>query len=341
MKRQCAAIVAIAVILSAGAAPARAASQICEQLETRLAALATDSRGDRRIAQRYAQAIEVQQRQIDKVQQQRRRAGCGGSIVRTRQESGSACGSLDRTLERMRRNLAKLHREHNALAGGSLDGQRERRRLLASIEANECRNDRRDGTSLVRQAPGIYRVSPPALQEDGQRYRTMCVRTCDGYYFPISYDVPSAAFENDAASCASRCPGTEAELYVHRVPGENAEDMISRAGTLYKELPTAFLYRQPGFERPPQCGCSPAPQSSIIDGDAGDGSKAAASPNAAAPEGQSSLVQRDVEEQSGGTAERTPDSPHDGRKVRVVGPAFLPDPEGAIDLRAPAQTDAP
>ncbi|MEQ9572392.1 MAG: hypothetical protein RLN95_09980, partial [Nitratireductor sp.] len=35
------------------------------------------------------------------------------------------------------------------------------------------------------------------------------------------------------------------------------------------------------------------------------------------------------------------DTGEDGeRKVRVVGPAFLPDPEAAIDLTAPARTQA-
>ena len=34
----------------------------------------------------------------------------------------------------------------------------------------------------------------------------------------------------------------------------------------------------------------------------------------------------------------TAEAPDDDRKVRVVGPAFLPDPEEAIDLRAPAPT---
>jgi hypothetical protein len=75
-------------------------------------------------------------------------------------------------------------------------------------------------------------------------YRTLCVRTCDGYYFPISFSTVPAKFNDDAATCQSMCPGAEAVLYTYRNPGEDPAQAVSLAGEPYASLPTAFKYRQ-------------------------------------------------------------------------------------------------
>ncbi|WP_157015444.1 DUF2865 domain-containing protein [Mesorhizobium xinjiangense] len=322
MKRQLAAIAIIAFAVSAGAGSgeADAGSPICNRLESRLTALSGDSGADRRMVQRYTRAIQTQQRQIAKVRNQRRRAGCEGSIIRS--DAGNACHSLSRSLERMQHNLRKLKREHNALAGGGPDERRERRRLMASLEANHCRAGLANAPGLVQQSPGMYRVMPQQPRQNVPHYRTLCVRACDGYTFPISDDVPPEAFDNDAETCAARCPGSDVELYVQRIASEDGEGsgpVVSRSGALYEELPNASLYRQPGYERPPQCGCSGSGSSSVI----GEEASTASEPRTS--------TARDSDARTSGNVPRD-------RKVRVVGPEFLPDPKGAIDLRAPAPT---
>jgi hypothetical protein len=81
------------------------------------------------------------------------------------------------------------------------------------------------------------------------------VRTCDGFYFPISYSTTRANFAEDARACAAMCPGTEARLYAHRNPGGEPEEMVSIDGEPYTSLPTAFRYRE---TYDPQCSCKPA-----------------------------------------------------------------------------------
>ena len=45
--------------------------------------------------------------------------------------------------------------------------------------------------------------------------RTLCVRLCDGYYFPIEFDASSSRFDADAAACQSMYPQEgQAELFV-------------------------------------------------------------------------------------------------------------------------------
>ena len=37
-------------------------------------------------------------------------------------------------------------------------------------------------------------------------FRTLCVRTCDGFYFPISYATTPARFAEDERTCQRLCP---------------------------------------------------------------------------------------------------------------------------------------
>src|SRR5215467_7410334 len=44
-------------------------------------------------------------------------------------------------------------------------------------------------------------VTPSAVAT----YRTLCVRLCDGFYFPISFAVPASSLERDAERCRASC----------------------------------------------------------------------------------------------------------------------------------------
>src|SRR6185312_12574998 len=43
----------------------------------------------------------------------------------------------------------------------------------------------------------------PQPHERSPTYRTVCVRMCDGFYFPISYATGSANFAHDAETCTA------------------------------------------------------------------------------------------------------------------------------------------
>lgn len=87
----------------------------------------------------------------------------------------------------------------------------------------------------------------------GRTYRTMCVRLCDGAYFPISFSTSRNRFAHDEAVCASRC-AAPARLFVMPNPGDEPEKMVDRSGRSYIALPTAFQFRR-GMT--PGCGCRP------------------------------------------------------------------------------------
>ena len=86
----------------------------------------------------------------------------------------------------------------------------------------------------------------------GNTYRTVCVRTCDGYYFPISFETTPDHFRQDEQTCQRMCPAADVQLYTYHNPGENVSQAVSLNGRFYTELPTAFQYRK---ALNPSCSC--------------------------------------------------------------------------------------
>jgi hypothetical protein len=68
------------------------------------------------------------------------------------------------------------------------------------------------------------------------------VRTCDGFFFPISYSTYAGRLSEDANMCQANC-AAPSELYVYRTGGDIAQ-AISLNGTAYADLPNAFTYRK-------------------------------------------------------------------------------------------------
>lgn len=89
--------------------------------------------------------------------------------------------------------------------------------------------------------------------------RTVCVRTCDGYYFPISYSTNARNLATDNAHCKAKC-GSDSRLYYGSGNGEpDMASMVDLTGRRYDALDTAFAYRK---ALRPGCSCHPPPWSS-------------------------------------------------------------------------------
>ena len=115
--------------------------------------------------------------------------------------------------------------------------------------------------------PGISRYHPASNEDDDSgyddgdangAYRTLCVRTCDGYYFPIKSRVSSHHFSRDARQCQAMC-GSEAKLFYLPKGSDDVKNMTDISGRIYGQLPTAFAYRRSLVNG---CSCKPMPWSS-------------------------------------------------------------------------------
>src|SRR5262249_7218151 len=113
---------------------------------------------------------------------------------------------------------------------------------------------------LPREAPP-QAVVPPAAPSAAlgppvpATFRTMCVRLCDRYYWPVSYATTQEYFARDEQACLKSCSGTAA-LYAYPSSGAQPDDMVSLRGEPYKSLATAFLYRT---VYDANCKCHPHP----------------------------------------------------------------------------------
>ena len=88
-------------------------------------------------------------------------------------------------------------------------------------------------------------------------YRTVCVRTCDGFYIPMSFATTRENFMQDQIKCRATCGG-KARLFVHRNPGGAMDDAVDLSGRAYSLMPNAFKFRKVVVQG---CACRPPPWS--------------------------------------------------------------------------------
>ncbi|WP_274628981.1 DUF2865 domain-containing protein [Arvimicrobium flavum] len=364
----------VGLLILALGEPAEADSRLCRQLQAKLASLPAEGGGSE-LYRRYDEAVGQQREEIAAARQRARGAGCGFALGL----GASQCQAINLKIEQMEFNLADLQRKRQALARGG-DGGREHRELLAALEDNGCGTDRRaaraaelgrdvDGNLFDRLRSGSfeddlyadddddYGGAVLAVPEDAYpAYRTICVRTCDGYYFPMSPSSSRNDFARDQQNCESICPGTEMRTYYQRAEVQGVETMMSTASEEpYSELATAYLYKRNDVGPPAACGCGQMATEKNYTIIAGQGSAAEdrterriprpwTRPDAGAdPE---TLANADGGLSAGQLRELLKPKaakrlPADERRVRVVGPAFLPDQSTAEDPPVPDRKPGP
>jgi hypothetical protein len=251
------------------------ANPMCGRLEGQLAAIdrgggtGDPARDDQ--ARRYQEAASRQQGELDRVTAQARRMGCDSSGFFSLFNNNSAqCGPVNTQIQQMRANLDQMTANLERLRSGGLGGndrENQRRSVLTALAQNNCGPQ----YAAAARGPGNFLdnifgggnnnpVPPPGAEYSAPSgtYRTVCVRTCDGAYFPVSFATVQARFGDDERVCKAQCPAAEASLFSYRNPGEDINQAVSIGGQPYSSLPNAFKYRT---EFNPSCSCKPAGQS--------------------------------------------------------------------------------
>ena len=239
-----------------GAPPAPARNPVCLRLEAQLAAVERGTVDPATADQikRYEDSAAKQQAELDRLGQQSQRLGCqGAGFFALFSGQSPQCGPVNNQIQQTRSNLNYYQTEIQRLQGNSGERESQRRGVLMSLGQNDCGPQYRQ---FANAGPGgffetLFGINPVPSSPMSQMgiplsgtYRTLCVRTCDGYYFPISYSTVPGKFAEDEALCHRLCPAAEVALYSHRNPGEDVSRAISISGRLYMDLPTAFSYRK-------------------------------------------------------------------------------------------------
>ena len=254
-----------------GAVPNPQANPMCQRLEAQLANVDRGG-GDAAKAdqvRRYEEAANRQQGELDRVSQQARRMGCESSgFFSLFSGQNAQCGPVNNQIQQMRSNLDQITISLERLRGGGPgNGERDnqRRSVLQALAQNNCGPQyaaaARNGGGFFdnmfgNNSPGA--AVPADLGPPSSTFRTVCVRSCDGFYFPISFATVQSRFGDDEKTCKNLCPAAEATLFSYRNPGEDMNQAVSMSGQPYSSSPNAFKYRQ---EFNPTCACKAAGQS--------------------------------------------------------------------------------
>ena len=235
------------------------ANPFCAQLEAQLATVdrgTTDpSRAD--LISHAEEAVAKQQADLDRLTAQSHRAGCEGiaGFFSLLTGQSAQCQPINAQIQQIRGNLDRMMSDLERLKSGNGDREGQRRGVIAQLAQNNC------GAQYTRAAAQTGGPGPGNFLEtilggiinpggDGGvggpagTYRTVCVRTCDGYFFPVSYSTVPDHFADDQRTCQRMCPASEAVLYSFRNGGEDITQAVSIGGRTYTELPNAFRYRR-------------------------------------------------------------------------------------------------
>ena len=230
--------------------------QYCRQLEQRLARDWHGRNQGMDELPRIKSDMRKARQTFKRLERKAERAKCyeyflfSKTVRRTRR-----CHAMHKKIKKAERTLGSLEAQHKRLAGSKQGNNFQRNELISSLARNGCgrqyqqaaRNnnswgvfdflkDDRDVRAERRDRAGRHHM-PFAT------YRTMCVRLCDGYYFPVSFSAMQSKFGQDNNACQSKC-AAPAKLFVYQNPGGTIEAMTSIDGIAYNEIPNAWKYRK-------------------------------------------------------------------------------------------------
>lgn len=238
-------------------APAESASgrsSICLRLEQRLV---QETQGGNKVRDQLPEierALRQARRELGQQERELERADCYEWFLFSKQLRNSrACRKAVNQVDETKRHVAELEGRRQEIEASS--GRSYQDEIIRELARNNCgatyqqearRRDRGPFSGLWQDEDGSagggnnngFRALPFAT------YRTVCVRLCDGYYFPVSFSTLPNHFQRDAEVCQSKC-AAPAQLYYYQNPGGAVDQMVSFDGNqLYTKLKTAFLYRK-------------------------------------------------------------------------------------------------
>ena len=226
-------------ILCGGQALAQAID--CGRLQLQIASLPqTDSSG----VARYLAAAQQQRAELERTADYARQLGCER---RQFLFFGSApppqCGPIGAQMQRMQANLAQISAQIQRLGGGADVARRE----LTARYAAYCRSSSRDLFNRFYESPEVEDDAPAPRREPLDYTarggpKAVCVRTCDGAFFPVSYAATQRSLGGLAQLCSALCPNAETEVFTYSM-SRDIDDAVSMNGVPYRSMPYAGKFR--------------------------------------------------------------------------------------------------
>lgn len=208
-------------------------------------------------------------------------ATAGGAALmpasgKTGQQASPMASVLESTIASKQHQLASLRRDIDnagcefAADDASIEACRQLDGRARSLEAEIDELKARAGPTRrtdkdKADEPAAPQVASPRAKPYAYRwqtnpavtYRTLCVRLCDGFYYPINDRSQPDNFTAEEKTCQSSC-AVPAKLFYQPAPADDAAELWALTGERYADLPNAFRYRAEYVE---SCACGPKPWS--------------------------------------------------------------------------------
>lgn len=267
-------------------------SSICLRLEQRLVQESQGGNKARELLPQIENELRTAERNLRKLEQQLERGECYEWFLFSKQlRNTRECRRADNEVDNAKRQVAALDAERQQIR--STSGRSYQDEIIRELARNNCGSSYQQEARKRDQSFGLWQDEDTSVgnHANGFRalpfatYRTVCVRLCDGYYFPISFSTLPNHFERDAEACQSKC-AAPAQLYYYQNPGGAVDQMVAfNNSEQYTKLKTAFLYRK---EFVNGCSCKQAefvPQTAMPAGKKADAASGATAPAAGAAGG--------------------------------------------------------
>jgi hypothetical protein len=238
--------------------PVRAQSPYCDDLRAQIARAGHDSG-----VERFQAAAAKQQAEISRTAAYARSLGCERQqFLFFGDPPPPQCGGLNAKISQMQANLASLQQRAGGGARDALIARYDaqcRQRPTTTATAQRPRNffEELFGIPPAPESGGLREAPLEPFGEDGDRARggpvAICVRSCDGGFFPISYSAHRANLEELDSLCKALCPNAEASLYTRSMRGD-VESSVSIDGAAYADHPNALKFQK---TYDPSCSCKP------------------------------------------------------------------------------------
>ena len=254
------------ILIAAGiAADSAFAATTCADLGAELSRLSSAlSPADVSKAANYQQQWIEQSEALARERSKARRANCSGrKFLFFGSKPEPACRQIIPGMKKLQANVARLDslRRQNRSGGADRNRIAQIRTILLQ---NNCFSDTQMASFRNRaEFEAFFNGDFELERAPGFTFRTLCVRACDGYYFPISFSTTRDQFAYDQATCEALCPGTPVDLYYHDNPASTSQNMISLSGVPYEDHPAAFVYRAK-YDKSCSCGAYRPPLSTIV-----------------------------------------------------------------------------
>lgn len=235
---------------------------ICFQLEQRLVQENKKNGQSQADLPRIENEIRQLERVVDQSESQLDH-GCYEYFLFTKSlKNNQQCKDLARQVDNSKRRLSDLDAQRQDILGSS--GRSYQGDIIRELARNNCganytamarRQDGNSGGMWEDEESSGGNTWNPRAANGAQTYRTLCVRLCDGFYFPVSFSTLPSHFEHDADVCSAHC-AAPSELFYYPNPGGTVEQAVAmKDQEPYTKLKFAYRYRK---EYVNGCSCKTA-----------------------------------------------------------------------------------